>query len=254
MALKIASDIHGAYDELHEQLACEDTLILLGDYLDLIDYEDLSGMIAEFIPQKTIRAILDLISSGDLEQAKTHMNAAAISQGNLFEKIEELSHDRYEHFFSGIPCTTYLIWGNVDFPHVLKQHLKPNTNLITGAVLEIQGRRCGFVSGSPPMRYSFGMPGEMSREAFRKAQYGLGPVDHLFVHPPPAIEDLAFDVQAGRDEEGSLDLLTFIEAYQPKTVHFGHVHEPRATTLTHNEKTLMINAGHFRRTNTLIEL
>ena len=254
MTIKIASDIHGSFAELHAQLEPTDTLILLGDYIDLIDYNDLSGMISEFVPKPIIRKILDLIAEGKLVEAKTEMDSVSMNKSQLFRNIEKLSHERYETLFSGLPCQTYLIWGNVDFPEILKEHLKANTHLVIDSVLSIDDRTCGLVSGSPPMRYSFGMPGELTREQFRNRLYSIGPVDHLFVHPPPSIQDLTYDVSAQRDEEGSEDLLAYIEAYEPRTVHFGHVHEPRVLSMMYNEKTELVNVGHFHQTKTLLEM
>lgn len=253
MTIKIASDIHGAFDELHGLLSPGDTAILLGDYLDVIDYDDLTGMIAEFVPISVIQNVLDLIQAKRMKEAKAIMDEYAVNQVQLFKRIAQLAHDRYERFFAGMPCRAYLIWGNVDFPDVLKQHLYDNTILVENSVLKLEGRKCGFVSGSPYMRYSFGMPGELTREEYRNRLYSLGPVDHLFVHPPPAIEDLTSDTVAGRDEEGSVDLLAYIEAYKPKTVHFGHVHNPRVSRMTHDGTTELINVGHFRKTQTLVD-
>ncbi|MCB1155680.1 metallophosphoesterase, partial [bacterium] len=73
----------------------------------------------------------------------------------------------------------------------------------------------------------------------------LGPVDHLFVHPPPMIEELAYDVKAKRNEGGSEALLDYIKEYQPLTVHFGHIHQPQATQMTLG-RTHLINVGCFR--------
>lgn len=249
MTLKIAGDIHGAFKALHEGLDPSDQLILLGDFLDFLDYDDLSGMISEFVPKPVIKNVLALIAAEKLEEAKKEMTEAVMSVDDLFGKIEEMAHIHYEQLFSGLPCETHLIWGNVDLPHVLKQHLKPNTHLMESGVVTLDGRQCGFVSGVAPMRYSFGMPGELPRDVYRKRLYDLGPVDHLFVHPPPAIEDLAYDMEANRSEVGNEDILAYIDAFAPKTVHFGHIHNPRASTVEHND-TRLINVGFFKRNKT----
>lgn len=253
MTIKIAADIHGAYDELHQLLSPSDTLFLLGDFLNVLDYDDYSGMISEFIAIDVIKQVLELIEARQLDEAKVLMAKYSLGQSDLFGKLAKLAGDHYEALFSGLPCETFLIWGNVDFPGVLKKHLKPNTHLIENSVVDIGGRKCGFVTGSPHMRYSFGMPGELTREEYRNRLYGLGPVDHLFVHPPPAITDLAYDEAANRDEEGSVDLLTYIDAYFPKTVYFGHVHRPRVSNMMYKNKTELINVGFFRQTHKLIE-
>jgi len=107
------------------------------------------------------------------------------------------------------------------------------------------GRKLGFVSGHPKMTYSFGMPGEVKPEEFQKRLAALGPVDHLFVHPPPAMEDLAWDTAAFRNEGGSEALVDYVREHQPATVHFGHVHKPRKRE-AYIGRTRMMNVGCFR--------
>ena len=57
MRIKIASDIHGAYDVLADAVTPADTLFLLGDYINVIDYKDMSGLMAEFVDEATIRTV-----------------------------------------------------------------------------------------------------------------------------------------------------------------------------------------------------
>ncbi|MCZ7584523.1 MAG: hypothetical protein M5R36_14900 [Deltaproteobacteria bacterium] len=58
-------------------------------------------------------------------------------------------------------------------------------------------------------------------------------------------EDLTFDTGAGRDEGGSPELLAYVERHQPRTVHFGHIHQPRRREATVG-KTRLVNIGCFR--------
>ena len=59
----------------------------------------------------------------------------------------------------------------------------------------------------------------------------LGPVDVLCSHMPPALDDLRFDLVAGRPEPGSQALVDYVEEHQPDYLYFGHVHQPRRDRL-----------------------
>ena len=75
----------------------------------------------------------------------------------------------------------------------------------------------------------------------------VGPVDVLCSHMPPAVDDLRFDVVAGRPEPGSQALLDYVEEHQPDYLYFGHVHQPRRSRLRVG-RTWLVNVGYFRGT------
>ncbi len=66
-------------------------------------------------------------------------------------------------------------------------------------------------------------------------------------HIPPAVPELCWDTLAGRSEQGSEDLLRYIEDVQPARAYFGHVHQPLVSALKIG-RTLCINVGYFRGT------
>jgi Icc-related predicted phosphoesterase len=246
LQLKIASDIHGAYDDLITLLCPEDTAILLGDFINIIDYSDFSGLLSQVVDRRTIEETLDLISRKKLKEAKQRMTRTASTIDGLYEKISALADECYSRLFGALPCRCYLINGNVDFPMLMKKNLsEPAVYIEEYGSFEWNERRVGLVSGHPHMTYSFGMPGEVRPEIYAARLEALGPVDHLFVHPPPAIRELSFDDKANRDEGGSIELLNYIERHQPRTVHFGHVHSPIAKEMTIG-RTHAVNVGCFR--------
>ncbi|MBZ0271186.1 metallophosphoesterase [bacterium] len=246
MRVKLASDIHGAYDALAEALEPGDTAFLLGDFINVIDYKDQSGILAEIVPREIIRASVKLIGEQKLDEARALMSKTSKSIDNFFARVAELADKYYDELFSKLPCEAYIIHGNVDFPPLLAGRLRARQHYIAEQqAFDFDGRRCGFVSGHPKMTYSFGMPGEVTEDEFARRLALLGPVDHLFVHSPPAVRELSFDTAAGRDEGGSPSLLQYIVEHQPRTVHFGHVHVPIAKSLTIGE-TSCVNLGCFR--------
>lgn len=254
MRIKIASDIHGAYDALARAVSPEDTLFLLGDYINVIDYKDMSGVMAEFVDEAAIRAVVDLIASDRAAEAKALMKQTAMSIEGFFDKLGVRVNECYRDLFAKLPCRTILINGNVDFPIWLTPHLREHTHYVREfETFDMDGRRVGFINGHPSMNYSFGMPGEIDPAEFARRLDAIGPVDHLFVHCPPAIEELSYDTLARRDEGGNPDLLRYAETHRPRTVHFGHVHVPRMRALTVGE-TQFINVGPFRDEQTVTVL
>ena len=246
MRLKIAADIHGAFEELAARLEPNDTAVLLGDFINILDYNDFSGVLSQVVDLATIVETLRLIQEKRLAEAKAIMAKTASGIDRMYEKVGALADESYKDLFASLPCPCYLINGNVDFPVLIEKNLRPPAVYFKEfRAMDLDGRRVGFVSGHPHMTYSFGMPGEVTPEEYRHRLDALGPVDHLFVHPPPAVPDLSFDDKAKRDEGGSDALLSYIEIHRPLTVHFGHVHTPVRSEMTLGS-TRLINVGCFR--------
>jgi Icc-related predicted phosphoesterase len=111
-------------------------------------------------------------------------------------------------------------------------------------VLEIGGIKIGFVSGAPPMPWTFDLPGVISEEVFNAGIETLGKVDILCSHVPPKVPELAYDMVAKRDEGGSSRLLEYIQDYQPSWVYYGHVHNPLKSSLTLG-KSQLVNLACF---------
>ena len=76
---------------------------------------------------------------------------------------------------------------------------------------------------------------------------GLGPVDVLCTHVPPAVRSMRRDVITGRDERGSDPIRDYLAEYQPRLHLFGDVHQPQATVWRLGA-TRCFNAGYFRAT------
>ncbi len=258
MRLFIVSDLHGAYLPLADFLAPDDILISLGDHLNILDYKDLSGILAGFVSKDVIAATLELIQAEKLDEARAAMARAAGSIPDLFARIRAAVQELYFDMCHALPCEVHFLYGNVDYPDALRANLAPNQTLHEADVLEIQGRRFGLVSGLPPGPYSFGMPGELDRKVYAQRLHDIGAVDVLCVHLPPAIAELSYDVKAGRDEGGCEDLTYYFKLHRPRYVLFGHVHQPRTAELTDyeviDEPVELINVGCFRDTRRLLRL
>ena len=253
MLVKIAADIHGEVDALIDQLDPKDTLILLGDYINLLDFSTFDGILAQIVSKEEIKQVLDAIARGDMKQAKILADECMGKSGAKQEQIQSLLQESYLDLFNRIPCRTYLLYGNLDQPGLLQKSLPDHCIMLDGEVRKIGGKRFGFLSGSTPSKWTFGLPGEVPVEIFRERLEGMKDVDILCAHYPPAIRSLTYDVRAKRDEQGSEEITEWIRKVQPSYVFFGHVHNPLRHRLV-LDNTILINTGYFRRQKKIYHL
>jgi Icc-related predicted phosphoesterase len=113
-------------------------------------------------------------------------------------------------------------------------------------VVELEGERFGFVGGALPTPLQ--VAGEISAEEMTRKVRSLGEADVLCSHIPPAIPELCYDTRARRSEEGSSDILGYIEDVQPRVAYFGHVHQPLVSSM-YVGQTWCVNVGYFRATH-----
>jgi Icc-related predicted phosphoesterase len=111
--------------------------------------------------------------------------------------------------------------------------------------------RIGFVGGGLP-RGARPHLSEVSEGEFATKVARLPRVDVLCSHMPPRIDDLCFDVVAGRPEPGSQALLDYVEEQEPDYLYFGHVHQPRVSRMRIG-RTRLVNVGHFRATGRMLQ-
>ncbi len=246
MAIKVVSDVHGEFQALARQLESRDTLIMLGDHINLVDFSTLEGILAEVYSREEIMMALSELAKGNKDIAKRTIREIAEGSGEKHRKVQYLIRESYRELFQSLPCKTLMLFGNVDNPFVMRDMAPDIVRILDGQVVDIDGETFGFVSGTPRLPWSVGLPGEREREVFDAAVDELGPVDVLCAHVPPAVNEVTFDVVADRDEVGSEKLRWYIEEYQPEICYFGHVHNPRVANAKLG-KTLLINAGFFRR-------
>jgi len=254
VSIKIISDIHGAFPALAEQLDPDDIAILLGDYVNLIDFQTLEGILADVYSREEVAEALSIFGKGTSalrEAAKKRIRDIMGSDPAKAARIGELVLESYKELFASIPCRAYMIYGNTDNPHMVRNLADGNVEIIETGVVEIEGQRFGFISGSPHGPWTVGLPGEMNIEEYDRRVRDLGPVEVLCTHYPPAVPALTFDTCADRDEAGSASLLEYIEEHSPTYHYFGHVHHPRVTS-ERLGSTCLVNVGFFREHRTAV--
>lgn len=252
MVIKIVSDLHSAVDALRREVQQEDTLLLLGDLINIIDYGMMDGILIDVFGVEAVAEVINLRAERRFEEARQLM--ARRREGREEElglRFQTLIRNAYREVMQALPKQTYVILGNVDSPAIAGEIVGPEVEMVDGKVLELEGMRVGFVGGGLPT--PLGVPGEISEEEFNDKLEGLGDVDVVCSHMPPDIPELTYDVLAGRHEGGSVRLLEYVRDVQPRRVFFGHIHQPLISSM-HEGRTHLLNAGYFRRTQRAMPL
>jgi Icc-related predicted phosphoesterase len=248
MPIYVVSDLHGAAKALRAALPDGVTLLLLGDLLNFVDYVSMTGILVDVFSEEAVAEVIDLRAAGKFDEARTIMRSRSEGrEAEIRAEIGRRSMEQYAEVFAALPSSTYLILGNVDIPPMANslaaEH--PGVTLADGQVIELEGQRFGFVGGALPTPLH--VAGEITEEEMREKIEGLGPTDVLCSHIPPAVPELCWDTLAGRAEQGSRDLLSYIEDVQPERAYFGHVHQPLVSQMRIG-RTLCTNVGYFRTT------
>lgn len=246
MVIKVIADVHGDIDVVVSEAATCDVLLLLGDLINVIDYTNASGILAEVYGSDAVRTWSDLRAQGKFDESRAVLRE--VSQGReqemrglLFAKID----DAHKAFCAEIPSNVVVTFGNVDVPDLIRRYVSDGVRFVDGEILTFDGVTFGFIGGGLP---KVGIPGEVDIETYDGKVRALGPVDVLCAHVPPAVDDLTYDVVANFSEPGSEALLEYVKEHEPSHVYFGHVHQPRASRATIGATELVNVGSHYRET------
>lgn len=244
----VVSDLHGAPDDLRKAVPEGSTLLLLGDLINFLDYISMTGILTEVFSVQAVEEVVRLRTAGQVEEARRVMHERSLGrEEEIREQIGVRVRAQYEEVFAALPDPTYLILGNVDNPGLAHAYAAehPGVHEPDGTVVVLEGERFGFVGGALPTPLH--VAGEITEEEMRAKVEALGEVDVLCSHIPPAVPELCYDTLAKKSEQGSKDLLRYIEDVQPRRAYFGHIHQPLTSALWIG-RTLCINVGYFRST------
>ncbi|WP_236788591.1 metallophosphoesterase [Amycolatopsis sp. GM8] len=255
MRVHVVSDVHGNADALARAGDGADALVVLGDLLDFVDYQEhdkgILGML--FGPEK-VSAFARLRREGTRDETIAFSRSLWASLDDPGAAVEEAIREQYAKLFGAMSAPTYATPGNVDSPHLWKSFAGDGVTMVDGDVVEIGGLRFGFIGGvtlpegatlrrtNPVWR-----PYLRLRDEFDEAVGKLTDVEVLCSHMPPAFPELTYDVIARRHEMGSSALAGLIAAQQPRWSLFGHVHQPLSARLRAG-RTECRNVGHFKVT------
>lgn len=244
--IKVIADVHGDLDVVCSEAASCDVLLLLGDLINVIDYSNASGILADVYGSDAVRTWSVLRAEGRFDESRRVLRE--VSQGReqefrtlLFAKID----DAHKAFCVEIPSNVVVTFGNVDVPDLIRRYIPDGVRFVDGDILDLDGASFGFIGGGLP---KVGIPGEVPLEEYERKVRALGPVDVLCAHVPPAVDDLTYDVVANFSEPGSEALLEYISEHGPTHLYFGHVHQPRVADTTIGSTRLVNVGSHYRET------
>jgi Icc-related predicted phosphoesterase len=254
MRVHAVSDVHGNAEALRRAGDGADALLVLGDLVDFVDYHDPSGGILGrvFGPEVSAR-FGELRASGRHGRTGAYLAAQWARLPDAAAVVEDAVREQYAVLFAALTAPTWAIPGNVDLPRLWPEFARPGLCLADGLVDDVGGLRIGFVGGAPlppgrvPRRDGPWSPHVLRAEDYAAVVRGLGPLDLLCSHVPPAVPELAYDVVARRPEATAPALLERIHHDRPRAALFGHVHQPLAPRVRVG-RTECVNVGHFRRT------
>ncbi|MGQ0678701.1 MAG: metallophosphoesterase family protein [Actinomycetota bacterium] len=251
MAVKVISDLHGASREIAGQVDPTDTLLLLGDLINVIDYTTRDGILVEIFGVDAVNEVIGLRAQRRFEDARSVMALRRKGrEAEIAEQFDRRFREAYREIQQVLPERTCVILGNVDNPEAARQELN-RVDMVDGKVVELAGLKFGFVGGGLPTPLE--IRGEIPEHEFDSKLRGLGAVDVICTHVPPDLPELTYDVVAKRHERGSAGLAEYIRDVQPLRALFGHIHQPLLSS-THMGRTHLLNAGYFRHTHRAITL
>ena len=245
MRIHIIADLHGAVDHLREAGRGCDALLVLGDLINVLDYLSMEGILVDIFGREPVAEAAALRSRGRYAEARQAIRTRSPDEAELRSQFMELAAREYERVFDAMPDHSYITYGNVDVPELLRSQERPGVRFVDGDVLDFDGERFGIVGGG--LRTPLNVAGEVDEAEYDRKLEALGPVDVICTHQPPRIPWLVYDVLGRRFEPGSTGLISYIRRHRPRRAYFGHVHQPLASRGTIGPTTL-INVGHFRGT------
>lgn len=243
----LVSDIHGAFDALRRVAGWGEPLLILGDFLNFLDYRTLEGMVADELGTEFAAEVAEYRRLGDYQGARAAWGAAFTTTGrDLREAFFDRARQQYVAAAAALDgATGFATYGNVDLPEMLADHLPSGMAFVESGVVEVEGRRVGLVGGATVSAFLGGQSVSEAEMAERLA--ALGEVDILCTHIPPSVRPLRTDVVTGRQERASKAITEYLLEQRPAYHYFGDVHQPQAVEWRVGA-TRCRNVGYFRAT------
>ena len=241
------SDIHGRFGALAEVASRGEPLLILGDLINLVDYRTGEGIFAQVLGIEFARSIAASRGGARFEEMRNLWAEKVGDRSEWFRAaMAREVREQYRMMSKALAgAQSYVTYGNVDRPDILRESLPQGARFMDGEVVVIEGLRVGFAGGglTTPMNAS----GEVSDQEMTDKLAALGEVDVLCTHLAPAIPALHFDVVTGKYERASRPVLDYLLQVRPRYHFFGDVHQPQAHQWRVGS-TLCRNVGYFRAT------
>jgi Icc-related predicted phosphoesterase len=243
MRVTAISDVHGAVDQLRAVAGECDALLVLGDLINVLDYRTMDGILVEVFGREAVIEAAGLRSEGRFEDARRVIRDRVGDPDEARGRIIELARQDYRRVFAALPPNTFVTFGNVDIPDLLRSLVPEGVRFVDGEVVRLGSMVFGFVGGG--VRTPLAIPGEVPDDEYDAKFERIGPVDVVCTHMPPRIPWYVYDVVAKKFEPGSTGLIAYIQEHQPSYALFGHVHQPLVAS-GNIGGTVLVNVGHFQ--------
>src|SRR5438132_2052570 len=129
--IKVIADVHGDLDVVMREAAACDVLLLLGDLINVIDYTNATGILADVYGSDAVRRWSVLRAEGKFDESRQVLRE--ISQGReqefraeLFVKIDEA----HKSFCVDVPSNVIVTYGNVDVPDLIRKYLPDDVQFV----------------------------------------------------------------------------------------------------------------------------
>lgn len=249
----VVSDIHSEFEALGSLARSGETMLILGDLINLLDYRTLEGIIVDVLGREFGTEVAGHRATGNYAAMRQAWNEVVGSRlDEVRAAIEGRIREEYELCRQALAqATGYVTFGNVDRPELLAAALPPTMHFLDGEVVEIEGVTFGFVGGG--IATPVGAAGEVTDDEMEGKLRAIGDVEILCSHLPPALPELSTDVITGRQERSSRPILEYLRRVQPRFHFFGDVHQPQAVQWRVGS-TVARNVGYFRATKRPVKL
>ncbi|MFH1330556.1 MAG: metallophosphoesterase [Actinomycetota bacterium] len=241
----LVADVHGANEALARVARRGEPLLVLGDLLNLVDYRNGEGLLAQLVGRDLVLEVLRMRQQGSYGAANERWRSfVAGREEDVSASYDDLVRGAYEEVALALEGgQAFVTYGNADRPGLLRRCLPPGVRFVDGEVVEIEGLRVGIVGGGGTR---LGLPGEVPEEDLAGKLAGLGPVDVLCTHVAAAVPQLSRDVIGGRCKHSEA-VRYYLLTHRPRWHYFGDIHQPQAVSWRVGD-TLCRNVGYFRAT------
>jgi Icc-related predicted phosphoesterase len=245
MRVTAISDLHGAADRLDTVARECDALVVLGDLINVLDYRTMDGILVEVFGREPVAHAAELRAQGRFDEARVAIRRRVDDGEEARARFVDLARQDYERVFAALPDHSFVTFGNVDIPELMRSVVPDRVRFLDGEAVRLGQMTFGFVGGG--VRTPLAIPGEVPDREYDAKFDRIGPVDVICTHMPPRIPWYTYDVVAKKFEPGSVGLIAYVQQHKPRYALFGHVHQPflRRGGIGYTE---LVNVGHFQQT------
>src|SRR6266536_4944738 len=164
MRVTAISDLHGAVEHV-EAVAREcDVLLVLGDLINVLDYRTWDGILVEVFGREAVVEAAELRARGRFEDARTAIRQRTPDPSEARDRFLSLARRDYERVLAALPEHSFVTFGNVDTPDLLRSLLPDGVRFVDAEAFRLGSMAFGFVGGGV---HAAGHPGGGPRRGVR---------------------------------------------------------------------------------------